>query len=615
MIKQWLILLIAPLLIMSCGDDNEKKDPVTDLCDSCTEWQECSASGAACVAKDGRCDTHFDCSDETVNTICDTENHTCVEPVNFSCDLCKVWENCNETKKTCTLKENRCYKDEDCSGGAVCDTEIHTCQFDCNTCETWEQCNNEETACEAKPGSCSVQEDCGDWGNCNTTEHLCIPLEGRCANDENCNNNLVCKENHFCGNDEYVTTTINWLQESDLLLDQVVQITSTVTAVALSQSENQKGAYVQNGTEPYHGLYIYFNNAGAFDIKAGDQITATGTLDNQLGVRRLRTPFNTIVISKRDQTVPASVEIDYFTQSRAYESMLVSIKLDSRFNIIQVLPQHYVFGDDADKTILVKDTLDHELSYILSLDDKLVSLTGIIDHDELEFRVLPRDENDITLITPVCGTACSEWERCVDIDICVLDGDRCVEQSDCTKPGAVCNTEAHWCELPATMINGDLESWDDDTTPTGYMIGHALDVKQDTATLNSGSSAAWITQSQTPAETIESNILSPAIAVKGYKNYRLKASVLDKKESIKARMVYELYDIYNQKIGSGVPPSNDDFTYDSDVWQDLTFDTTFIAHMWGSSVTDDIASIRFGIRLYGTGSLHLDDLTIEEIEE
>ncbi|MBN2694916.1 hypothetical protein JXR93_09660 [bacterium] len=508
---------------------------------------------------------------------------------------------CSNDTKEIPIVTPECTENSDCiefGANYICNSESQKCVFDCSKC--------------------------GDLASCNSEQTACITFEGRCSTITDCSENFSCNSDGFCeDSDGVIETTTRWLHQNSSLLNKQIKISSNITAIAYSQTGNIKGLYLQNSETPYSGIYIYFITAGVFTFEKGDKVEIIGVLDNQMGKKRIRIDAASVKLLDGEKIFFNPISIDYFADDiNQFESMYVNIQLDTRFNMSVFLPQHYVFSNEVGEEIFVKDSANIGVLNKVSLYDQLTYLAGVLDYED-NYRVFPVVDNDILVKTPICNS-CNEWENCLEDSICFLAENRCNQNSDCESLSATCD-ENHYCKLPFSLENGDIEIWNENT-PTNFLIGDALIVSKESENINSGNFSAKVTrvESLIGDDKTRANILSPKIAVDSYKNYSFSLFVYDYDSEVDARVTYEIYNSFGDKIGSGIPYSNDGYTQNSENWQELNWNTDFAIHLWSGNELTDIDSIRFGVRLYkehtnssasGNGSIYIDNFSIIPIEK
>jgi len=590
-------ILVFSLFIISCSDT---KGVNNDNCSNeCKNWENCNTENNKCTLKTGSCYSSDDCLD---NYICNSQ-HRCEESVIKECtknEDCKSYEECDNSNE-CTLKEGACNTESDCLQTETCD----------------------ENKCVTKITSCS-ETPCKFWETCNETTDKCELNNGKCQNNNDCETGFTCNAQNYCENTDTIYTTIQNLQIDNSLIDKKVQTIGIVTAIALSQKRQPKGLYIQFSEEKHSGVYVYFTLAGDTSIKIGDRIKVTGILDRDIGHARVRTKIPEIELIESGEMPYSPIDVDYFTALDNYESMLVSVILNSRFNLRDIQPEHWIFINQLDSNlkIYVKDTISY-LNH-LTLIVKLESLTGILDNFNGLGRMLPRSEDDILVYFPVCEESCLEWEECLDRDYCAISAGRCVENSDCYNENSICNTETNYCEEPSILDNADIDNWTNGK-PDGYLIGSALKVTQEDNRVEASNFSAKVERIdsfKTDNDSVE--FLSPPVSVDYNKNYEISFFILDSSYGqVDAKIYYNAYDIYNTKIGSGIAGDND-FTQNIDNWIELKYTTGFIdkGEIW-RGLPENLSYIRFGIRLYkehnpdetlgsGNGYLYIDSLNITE---
>ena len=634
--KRILLFFMLLFVVISC----EKEITEYNCNPVCKDTEVCS--------KDNRCMTKSSCNPScATDEICD-ENNECIAK---KCDpTCAADEICNS--------DFECIKhgcNPTCSENEICDNNNQCVVKECENCNDWEECTS--GSCTPKDGKCNIKSDCDDNQICKenscieqfctankcSNQEICIEDDKKCIlNTGKCNDTTnKCEDGFTCNSDGYcidsndvIFTTIRELQINPDFIDKKVMTKGVVSAIALSQTRNQKGLYIQDGVDKHSGLYIYFIAAGQTNIKVGDQVKVIGVLDRELKAARVRTNIDEIVVLSSNENIFEKVEVDYFKEDILdYESMLIDVKLETRFNMQIFLSRHLIFMNSEGARILVKDTISW-LNH-LSLNVKLIKLVGILENSDDGARVLPRSESDIQISTPNCAPECKEWESCLDDNLCVLDAGRCENSTQCGENYS-CNTENNYCEVSEIILNnGEFEEWSSGN-PTGYFYGSAIKATQESSKKYQTNYGAKVERFEYLADgTSNVNMLSPKIAVDYNKNYKLKLFVLDNDYDVDCRIYYESYNISDIKIGSGSLPSNDGLTKNVDNWMELDFTTNFISQTWREPM-ENISYIRFGIRVNkghnnvidgipldntlpegynpsGTGIIYLDSLTIEEL--
>jgi len=151
-----LIILTTIFIFSSCGDDtNNEESPNNEniTCEgiTCSDNGKCEIENNKTVCKcdigynGDNCESNIDdckinpcqnngvcedkingytcnCSDDFTGVNCETEVNTCNSE-------CEEWENCEN--KECVLKQGRCFDDNNCSNGNLCDN-THVCVVDNN---------------------------------------------------------------------------------------------------------------------------------------------------------------------------------------------------------------------------------------------------------------------------------------------------------------------------------------------------------------------------------------------------------------------------------------------------------------------------------------------------
>jgi hypothetical protein len=186
---------------------------------------------------------------------------------------------------------------------------------------------------------------------------------------------------------------------------------ATVTGVVTADTADFPQAsgyryYIQDTDDPYgtggawNGIYVYNSTSDPVTIMAtrGDKITVTGTVSEYYGLTELEYISDVVYVSSGNP-LPTPVNVtcaDVKTGSpdaESFESCLV------RLSDITVVNPDLGYGEwsvsDAvsDDTSRVDD--DGQYTYVPSAGDHIDYLTGLLKYANNDFKLEPRDNNDI----------------------------------------------------------------------------------------------------------------------------------------------------------------------------------------------------------------------------
>lgn len=174
--------------------------------------------------------------------------------------------------------------------------------------------------------------------------------------------------------------------------------------------------YMQSGNAPYSGLWVVGAESTMAAVKRGDSIRVTGTVAEFFSNTRLQNIQHPIEIIATNRPVPAPVVLptsalnfslaDGTPSVERYEGMLV--RFDS-VHVTDVTPTfaniyEYLVNDGSSNVLVRRDgkndfTLSTDSLWqgkeILSVDDKIRPLTGVVYFATNRYKVAPRKNTDI----------------------------------------------------------------------------------------------------------------------------------------------------------------------------------------------------------------------------
>ena len=197
------------------------------------------------------------------------------------------------------------------------------------------------------------------------------------------------------GGDVYTCYEIQGQQSSSPFDGQTVSVTGIVTA-DLGDYPNSSYSYAflgdyQGGA--WTGLMMYGDDLSV--LNRGDSVTITGEIAEWYGCTEIKFPTNIVVHSSGHPLPPTNIlpsgDLPNSSDSEQWESVLVGVEN------VEVTSEPDSYGtwgvDDGSGECLVDDWGDY--SYTPSLNDTLASIAGVLSYDYGDFKIQPRDDNDI----------------------------------------------------------------------------------------------------------------------------------------------------------------------------------------------------------------------------
>ena len=173
---------------------------------------------------------------------------------------------------------------------------------------------------------------------------------------------------------------------------QTVSVTGIVT-VGGGEYYSASGAYAviqdAGGTE-WSGLTLYGNNAA--DLARGDSITVTGEVQEYYGFTELAY-LDAVEVHSQGHALPAPVSLTTgeLASAEKWESVLVTVTGVTVTSDPDQYGQFYI--DDGSGDYMVDDLGDY--TYEATQGDELQSMTGVDWYSFDEYKLQPRDDEDI----------------------------------------------------------------------------------------------------------------------------------------------------------------------------------------------------------------------------
>ncbi len=188
--------------------------------------------------------------------------------------------------------------------------------------------------------------------------------------------------------------TINQIQNTTTppfdspYMGQLVETSGIVTATQFN------GYYIQDGNGAYNGVFVldYVNNP-----TIGDNVTITGTVDEYFNYTTVENP-SVFVVNSSGNTLPAALALTTLAvNAEQYEGVLVKVTgasctADTATNG----NGEWTINDNSGA--LIVDNKMFSYNAITFVD---YNVTGVVDYSFSNFKLLPRDVNDVQVSTSI----------------------------------------------------------------------------------------------------------------------------------------------------------------------------------------------------------------------
>ena len=194
---------------------------------------------------------------------------------------------------------------------------------------------------------------------------------------------------------DYLTCyQIQGQQSSSPYVDQIVSVTGIVTTGGdeLYYSAGPVAVLSDPDGGPWTGLVLYGDDIAS--LARGDSILITGTVQEYYGLTELGNISSVEIVSTGNEVPPATAvstgDISDSTDPEQYESVLCTI---SDAIVTEVQGYGQFLADDGSGECIVDDMGTY--SYSPAVGDTIITGTGILWYSWDEWKLEPRDDNDL----------------------------------------------------------------------------------------------------------------------------------------------------------------------------------------------------------------------------
>ncbi len=194
---------------------------------------------------------------------------------------------------------------------------------------------------------------------------------------------------------DYLTCyQIQGQQSSSPYVDQIVSVTGIVTTGGdeLYYSAGPVAVLSDPDGGPWTGLVLYGDDITS--LARGDSILITGTVQEYYGLTELGNISSVEIVSTGNEVPPATAvstgDISNSTDPEQYESVLCTI---SDAIVTEVQGYGQFLADDGSGECIVDDMGTY--SYSPAVGDTIITGTGILWYSWDEWKLEPRDDNDL----------------------------------------------------------------------------------------------------------------------------------------------------------------------------------------------------------------------------
>ena len=219
-------------------------------------------------------------------------------------------------------------------------------------------------------------------------------------------------------------TTIYTIQSGSFPDSTVVTVRGVVTAGSGETPDGSVAFYLQDGTGQYSGINVYISSTSGFSVSRGDSIEVNGETNEYYGKTQIIN-VSSITVLSTGSTLP-DPEVLALNQSdwEPWEGVLVKIQN------ISVLNNDAGFGEwevtDGLDTMLINNAGNY--TYAPIIGDSFTSITGPLNYSYSNYKLIPRDDNDLVMMTTVTAPDLVINEFLANNETCCDDGNGVSEE-------------------------------------------------------------------------------------------------------------------------------------------------------------------------------------------
>ena len=205
---------------------------------------------------------------------------------------------------------------------------------------------------------------------------------------------------------------------------QIGQETALFEGVAVLTSGVVTGVFggratIQDGTGAYSGIWINGSNVA---LQVGDSVDVSATVAENFGLTQLTSP--SVTISSQGNALPASEVLSTLAVSaEQWEGVLVQTS-----GVVEsdALGNNEWSVNDASGAVVLDDAGFNAIAAGLTTVGASVQVSGSVDYSFSEFKIQPRDVNDV-LLYGCTSTAADNYDAAASVDdgSCVFSGTSC----------------------------------------------------------------------------------------------------------------------------------------------------------------------------------------------
>jgi uncharacterized protein YdeI (BOF family) len=179
------------------------------------------------------------------------------------------------------------------------------------------------------------------------------------------------------------------------LIGQIIQTTGIITTL-----NRDDGFYLQDGTTGWNGVVVYYDGetwtGGTFNV--GDAVTVIGKVDEYYEKTEI-TDVVSVEVNSSGNIVPAAILLATGSVAdEQYEGMLVKCEDAVCTDTTSAVGGHgMIMFNDGSGDVIIDDNIWSYWTDSEPMPDSTYQITGVVDYDFGDYKILPRDINDFVI--------------------------------------------------------------------------------------------------------------------------------------------------------------------------------------------------------------------------
>ncbi len=191
-------------------------------------------------------------------------------------------------------------------------------------------------------------------------------------------------------------TSIYDIQSGAVTEGTAVIVNGTVTAGSGETPDGNGSIYMQDGTGQYSGINVYISSSTGLTVNRADSIQVSGTYTEYYGKTEIDNVTSITVFATGASLPDPEVLTLALADSEPWEGVLIQVQTVTVINANTGYGEWWV--TDGTDTLVINNAGNY--SYTPTVGEIINSITGPLNYSYSEYKIIPRDDNDIVVGGP-----------------------------------------------------------------------------------------------------------------------------------------------------------------------------------------------------------------------